>query len=64
MGEVGNTRGKPRSDVVCLEGNGSRPSHHGDGWSVGGVMYTLNVVEVHSVCYERNESNDSRKPPE
>lgn len=25
-----------RSDVVCMEGNGIRPSHRGDGWSVGG----------------------------
>ena len=64
MGEVGNTRSKPRSDIVCLEGNGARPPHHGNGYRVSEVMYTLNVVEVHSVCYERNESNGSRKPPE
>lgn len=38
-------------DIVCLEGNGYRPSHRGDGWSVGGVMYTLNSTEVHCVCY-------------
>lgn len=36
--------------VICLEGNGSRPSHKGDGWRVGG-MYTLNTAEVHCVCY-------------
>lgn len=51
MGEVSDTRSKPRSDTVCLEGNGARPSHRGDGWSIGGVMYTLNNVEVHCVCY-------------
>ena len=41
--------------IVCLEGNGSRPSHHGDGWIVSDVMYTLNSTEIHIVCY-RNET--------
>ena len=39
------------SDIICLEGNGCRPSHKGIGWSGGGVMYTLNGTEVHCVCY-------------
>ena len=52
MGEVSDIRSEPRSDIVCLEGNGSRPSHHGDGWRVGGVMFTLNSTEVHGVAYE------------
>lgn len=51
MGEVGNTGSKSRSDIVCLEGNGARPSHQGNGWSIDGVMYTLNSTEVHSVAY-------------
>lgn len=51
MGEKRNTWGKPRSDVICLEGNGYRPSHYGDGWMIGGAMYTLNSTEVHAVCY-------------
>ena len=38
--------------MVCLEGNGSRPSHKGDGWIASEVMYTLNKTEVHSVCYD------------
>ena len=42
---------EPRSDIICLEGNGYRPSHKGDGWIVGGAMYTLNGTEVHAVCY-------------
>lgn len=42
---------KSRSDIVCLEGNGYRPSHKGDGYRVGGSMYTLNTTEVHCVCY-------------
>ena len=37
--------------IVCFEGNGYRQSHHGDGWKIGGAMYTLNSTEIHSVCY-------------
>lgn len=51
MGEISDTRSEPRSNLVCLEGNGYRPSHKGDGWRIGGVMYTLNSTEVHAVCY-------------
>lgn len=38
-------------EVVALEGNGSRPSHKGSGWSDEGKMYTLNTIETHAVCY-------------
>jgi DNA (cytosine-5)-methyltransferase 1 len=38
--------------VVALEGNGSRPSHRGDGFSGEDVSYTLNSVEHHAVCYQ------------
>ena len=50
--------------VICLEGNGRRPSHKGDGWSIGGAMYTLNSVEVHAVCiaYERHDQDSRYKP--
>lgn len=51
MGEVSNTRSKPGSDIVCLEGNGSRPSHRGIGFLESEVMYTLNSTEVHAVAY-------------
>lgn len=37
--------------VVCLEGNGSRESHLGDGYKESDIMYTLNTVEQHAVCY-------------
>ena len=37
--------------VVAVEGNGSRPSHRGDGYG-GNVSFTLNSVERHSVCYQ------------
>lgn len=46
-------------EIICLEGNGSRPSHQGNGWKVGGVMYTLNSTEVHAICLEHHP-NDSR----
>lgn len=46
-----NARSDTRSDIVCLEGNGARPSHFGNGYSESGVMYTLNSTEVHCVCY-------------
>ena len=51
MGKVSDTRSEPRSDIVCLEGNGSRPSHRGDGYIESEVMYTLNSTEVHAVAY-------------
>jgi DNA (cytosine-5)-methyltransferase 1 len=38
--------------VVALEGNGSRPSHRGDGFSEEDMAYTLNAVEHHAVCYQ------------
>lgn len=45
----------PNSDVapdtIAIEGNGARDSHKGDGYSESDVMYTLNTVEQHAVCY-------------
>lgn len=37
--------------TVALEGNGQRPSHRGDGYSVTDKSYTLNSTEVHGVVY-------------
>ena len=39
--------------IVCLEGNGSRDSHKGDGYNVSETMFTLNTVEHHAVCYRK-----------
>ena len=36
--------------IVVIEGNGSRPSHRGDGYKESEVMYTLNAVDKHGVC--------------
>ncbi|MBQ6906197.1 MAG: DNA cytosine methyltransferase [Clostridia bacterium] len=38
-------------ETVALEGNGQRPSHRGDGYSVTDKSYTLNSTEVHGVVY-------------
>lgn len=37
--------------VVALEGNGTRPSHQGSGFSEDGVGFTLNATEHHAVAY-------------
>lgn len=39
--------------VYALEGNGARPSHMGNGFNDSGVMYTLNTIEQHSICYKQ-----------
>ena len=51
--------GQSGPSVVCLEGNGSRPSHRGDGYSESETMYTLNSTEHHVVVVE-NHPADSR----
>ena len=43
--------GKQNGTVVySLEGNGSRESHHGPGFTDNDKMYTLNTVEHHAVA--------------
>lgn len=37
--------------IAIVEGNGSRPSHHGNGYAESEVMYTLNTVDKHAVAY-------------
>ena len=51
MEQISNTEYASGPDIICLEGNGARPSHQGCGFSIGGVMYTLNSTEVHCVAY-------------
>ena len=43
--------GSADSTVICLEGNGTRPSHKGSGISESGVAFTLNATEQHQVSY-------------
>ena len=42
--------GGGESYVICIEGNGARPSHQGIGYSAP-PMYTLNSTDVHCVAY-------------
>lgn len=42
---------KNQGGMVVVEGNGSRPSHHGDGYKESKTMYTLNCTENHAVSY-------------
>ena len=37
--------------IAVIEGNGTRPSHKGDGYKESDVMYTLNATEQHGVAY-------------
>jgi DNA (cytosine-5)-methyltransferase 1 len=37
--------------IAVIEGNGSRPSHKGDGYKESDVMYTLNATEQHAVAF-------------
>lgn len=43
------TEYKEPQAVFCLEGNGQRESHRGDGWKESDVSYTLNTTEQHGV---------------
>ena len=42
---------KNQGGMVVVEGNGSRPTHHGDGYKESETMYTLNCVETHAISY-------------
>ena len=37
--------------MIVLEGSGTRPSHHGNGYKENDTMYNLNTVETHGVAY-------------
>ena len=37
--------------MAVVEGNGSRPSHLGDGYKESEIMYSLNTVDRHAVAY-------------
>ena len=43
--------------MIVIEGNGSRPSHHGDGYRESDTMYTLNTVETHAVAFSQDTYN-------
>lgn len=42
--------------TICIEGNGTRGSHKGNGYKESDTMYTLNTVEQHAVVsYKKDE---------
>jgi DNA (cytosine-5)-methyltransferase 1 len=53
--------------IAVIEGNGTRPSHKGDGYKESDVMYTLNTTEQHAVAfadvYATLSANDGPKGP-
>ena len=53
--------------IAVIEGNGSRPSHKGDGYKESDVMYTLNATERHAVAFAEVHAtlsaNDGPKGP-
>ena len=58
---------KNQGGMVVIEGNGTRPSHHGNGWKESETMYTLNTSERHAVAFSEVHSslsaNDGPKGP-
>ena len=53
--------------MVVVEGNGTRPSHKGDGYKESETMYTLNATEQHAVAFSdvsaSLSANDGPKGP-
>ena len=45
----GGNPGCNQGGIIVIEGNGTRPSHQGDGYKESDVMYTLNTVDRHAV---------------
>lgn len=53
-----------RTPTIAVEGNGARPSHHGDGYIESDQSYTLNTTEVHGVAsMEENNYRVRRLTP-
>ena len=46
-------RAESHHPPIVLEGNGSRPSHKGNGYKESETCYTLNQVDRHAVCYRK-----------
>jgi len=63
-GSLRANAGDNQQSVVCIEGNGVRESHKGDGYKESDTMYTLNTVEQHAVAYgiSSYDSNAMKSP--
>lgn len=51
LDENGGNPACNQGGMIVLEGNGTRPSHHGNGYKESDTMYTLNTTETHGVAY-------------
>lgn len=47
---------KNQGGIVVIEGNGTRPSHKGDGYRESETMYTLNTTEQHAVAFSNQHA--------
>lgn len=65
-GNGGNTSCN-QGGIAVIEGNGTRPSHKGDGYKESDIMYTLNATEQHAVAFAdvhaTLSANDGPKGP-
>ena len=64
LGDISPTLTAVNSEntLYCIEGNGSRESHKGDGYKESEIMYTLNTVEQHAVFDARGNGNGNLSP--
>lgn len=51
LDENGGNPACNQGGMIVLEGSGTRPSHHGNGYKESDTMYNLNTVETHGVAY-------------
>lgn len=47
--------------VVAIEGNGTRPSHKGSGYSEDGVSFTLNTTDNRGIAYHSSKNSHHTK---
>lgn len=52
----GNFPDSNQGGVAVVEGNGSRPSHKGNGYKESEIMYTLNATEQHAVAFAKKHA--------
>lgn len=62
----GTRNGEERDVVLCypIEGNGSRPSHMGNGFTDEDISYTLNATEHHAVAYRKTGHPMNARDPQ
>ena len=51
-------------EVIPIEGNGSRESHKGIGFTESDTMYTLNTTEVHAIAFRKTAHPRNSNEPQ